>query len=95
MDIAAISPSLLQSGPDQPASKAAATPEQTAEAARQFEAILLRQFVNESLKGLVPQGEAGQVYGFFLTDSLADSLSKGGGFGLSSVIQSQLCPKSE
>ncbi len=60
------------------------------EASQQFEAILLRQFLGESMKGLLEGGSGGQMYGYMLTDTLADSLSKGGGLGLSSVIQAQL-----
>ncbi len=60
------------------------------EASQQFEAILLRQFLGESMKSLLEGGSAGQVYGYMVTDSLADSLSKAGGMGLSSVIQAQL-----
>ena len=63
---------------------------QLGEASQQFEAILLRQFLGESMKSLLEGGQAGQVYGYMLTDSLAESLSKGGGLGLSSVIQAQL-----
>lgn len=42
------------------------------------------------MKSLLSGGEAGQVYGYMLTDSLANSLSEGGGMGLSSVLQAQL-----
>lgn len=67
-----------------------ASPAKLGEASRQFEAILLRQFLGESMKPLLEGGPSGQVYGYLLTDSLADSLSKAGGLGLSSVIQAQL-----
>ena len=65
-------------------------PEQTADVARQFEAILLRQILSESMKPLLEDGPSGQVYGYLLTDSLADSISKGGGMGLASILQTQL-----
>lgn len=57
---------------------------------QQFESILLRQFLSESMKSLLQEGPSGQVYGYMLTDSLADSISKGGGLGLCSVLQTQL-----
>jgi Rod binding domain-containing protein len=56
----------------------------------QFEAILLRQFLSESMKPLLQEGPAGQVYGYLLTDSLAASVAQGGGLGLCSVLQAQL-----
>jgi peptidoglycan hydrolase FlgJ len=64
--------------------------DELADASKQFESILLRQFLGESMKGLLDGGESGQVYGYLMTDSLANSLSAGGGLGLSSVLQAQL-----
>jgi Rod binding domain-containing protein len=61
-----------------------------ADASQQFESILVRQFLNESMKPMLEAGPSGQVYGYFLTEKLADSLGKGGGFGLASVFQAQL-----
>ena len=65
------------------------TSEKGAEAARQFEGILLRQFLSESMKPLLEGGAGGQVYGYLLTESLSSSLVKGGGLGLTSIIQAQ------
>ena len=56
----------------------------------QFESILLRQFLSESMKPLLQEGPAGQVYGYLLTDSLAASVASGGGLGLRSILQTQL-----
>lgn len=56
----------------------------------QFESILLRQFLSESMKPLLQEGPASQVYGYLLTDSLASSIAGAGGLGLSSVLQAQL-----
>ena len=65
-------------------------PEDAKTVSQQFESILLRQFLSESMKSLLENGPSGQVYGYMLTDSLADSISKGGGLGLCSVLQAQL-----
>ena len=62
----------------------------TAEVSRQFEAILLRQFLSESMKPLLQDGPSGQVYGYMLTDSLADTMTKAGGLGISNILQAQL-----
>ena len=65
-------------------------PEEIKKTSQQFESILIRQFLSESMKSLLENGPSGQVYGYMLTDSLADSISKGGGLGLCSVLQAQL-----
>lgn len=76
----------------QPAATAPVAPakHEAVEASQQFESILLRQFLNESMKGLLEGGPSGQVYGYLLTDSLANSMSQAGGLGLSSILQTQL-----
>jgi flagellar protein FlgJ len=71
--------------------------EQVKAAAGQFEAILLRQFLQQSVSGLMggdKGGPSGNVYGYLLTDTLADKLSEGGGLGLASVLEKQLSPHS-
>ncbi|HEX4666440.1 MAG TPA: hypothetical protein VH207_07565 [Chthoniobacterales bacterium] len=76
-----------------PRETAAATPDdeaKVAQVAEQFEGILLRQILNESLKPLLENGPGAQVYGYFLTGSLAESIGKAGGLGLGSVLQTQL-----
>ncbi len=75
-----------------PSTQDAGSPK-TAEAAKvpeQFESILLRQFLSESMKPLLQEGPAGQVYGYLLTDSLAASVASGGGLGLCSILHAQL-----
>ena len=64
-------------------------------AAKEFEAVFLRQFLGESLKPLLhptPGSEApgGQIYEYFVTDALAGELSRKGLFGFSSLLQMQL-----
>ena len=60
------------------------------ELARQFEGILVRQMLAESMKSLLdgPQGQ--QTYGYFISEALSDGITKGGGLGLRSVLESQL-----
>ncbi len=61
---------------------AAKPPANPTEVARQFEAILVRQILSESMKSLLENGKDGQVYGYFITEALADGITKGGGLGL-------------
>jgi len=64
--------------------------------AGQFEAIMLRQFLQESVSGLMggdSGGPAGGIYGYFLTDVLSSKLADGGGLGLSRILQQQLSPR--
>ena len=95
MDIAAISAQLSPIGLEQASAAGSAAsnnhdPKKIAKVSRQFEAILLRQFLSESMKPLLQGGPSGQVYGYMLTDSLANEISEGGGLGLAHVIQAQL-----
>ena len=92
MDITSIATNLTK-GSDfgtgvAPAAKS--TKEEIGKTASQFEGILVRQFLTESMKGLLEKGPSGQVCGYLITDSLADGICKGGGFGLAHVLQSQL-----
>jgi Rod binding domain-containing protein len=99
MDIAAISSSLsgmpssldLKSLPNQPPAV------QRKIVAGQFEAILLRQFLSESVGSMMGgDGSAqGSVYGYMLTDTLSQKLAAGGGMGLSKIIAQQLKPVGE
>ena len=69
---------------------AAQRPEDVKKVSQQFEGILLRQILSESMKSLLEGGPSGQVYGYLLTDSLAGSISQAGGLGLCSILQAQL-----
>lgn len=64
--------------------------------AGQFEAIMLRQFLQESVGSMMGSGKeaGGSVYGYMLTDVFASQLAAGGGLGLSKVIEQQLTPRS-
>jgi flagellar protein FlgJ len=70
-----------------------------AEASRQFEAILLRQFLSESQKPVITSeftddSNTAGVYHDMVTSQLADCLTRGGGIGLAKTFQRQLSPKS-
>ncbi|MBX7122545.1 MAG: rod-binding protein [Opitutaceae bacterium] len=78
----------------------AASPSEIKRAASQFEAIILRQLLAPTIEPLMSgglggagAGGGGGVYGYMLTDVLADSLSKGGGLGLSKMLTRQLTPR--
>ncbi|HRE80368.1 MAG TPA: rod-binding protein [Opitutaceae bacterium] len=82
--------------------KQAQTSEDIKKAAGQFEAIILRQLLTPAIEPLMSGGLAGGggaasggggVYGYMLTDTLADSLSKGGGLGLTQMLSRQLTPR--
>jgi flagellar protein FlgJ len=70
--------------------------DQVKAAAGQFEAILVRQFLQESvgkIMGGAQGGPSAGVYGYLLTDILANKLTEGQGLGLGSVIERQLTPR--
>ena len=65
------------------------------EASRQFEAVLLRQFLAESQKTVIKSeftddSAAAGIYQDFITNQMADSLSRGGGIGLAKSFERQL-----
>ena len=66
-----------------------------AEASRQFEAILLRQFLAESQKPVIQSeftdtSTVSGIYQDLITNQLADTMSRNGGIGLAKSFQSQL-----
>ena len=70
--------------------------EQGKKVAGQFEAILLRQFLQDSVGNMMggkEGGPTGNVYGYLLTDVLASKLAEGGGLGLAKILQQQLTPR--
>jgi Rod binding domain-containing protein len=69
--------------------------EQTRAVAGQFEAIMVRQLLQQSMGNLMggeEGGPAGGIYGYLLTDVLASKLTEGGGLGLAGMLQKQLTP---
>lgn len=59
---------------------------------QQFESVLLRQFLDKSVGSMMGSGAGSDVYGYMLTDALSQSLAKGGGLGMSSILEKQLTP---
>ena len=62
---------------------------------QQFESVMIKQFLNEALqpmfKGVFNENSEGhRMYRHFFTDAVSESMSKGGGFGISSILQQQL-----
>ncbi len=70
----------------------AASPADVKKVAQQFEAILLRQLLQPALAPLVAGSAGGGVYGYLLADTLAGTMSRGGGMGLGQVMEQQLSP---
>ena len=71
--------------------------------AAQFEAIIVRQLLKPAIDPIMNGGSSGSqggavsgggggVYGYLLTDVLANSLSQGGKLGFSQLIEKQLTP---
>jgi Rod binding domain-containing protein len=60
---------------------------------QQFEAVLLKQFLDKSVGSMMGSSAGSDVYGYMLTDALSQSLAKGGGLGMSSVLERQLAPR--
>ena len=69
--------------------------EQTKQVAGQFEAILVRQLLGPTMTSMLGKegGAASNVYGDMLTDTFAQQLTRGGGFGLSHLLEKQLSPR--
>jgi len=59
---------------------------------QQFESVLLKQFLDKSVGSMMGSSAGSDVYGYMLTDALSQSLAKGGGLGLSSILERQLAP---
>jgi Rod binding domain-containing protein len=97
MDLASITsqlaPNSLTAADSAAAEKNPHDEKEIAKVSKQFEAIMVRQFLSESMKPLLQNGPSGQVYGYMLTDGLANEITNGGGLGLSHIIQSQLSQK--
>lgn len=76
------------------ASESAASAE-LRQASQQFEAVLIRQYLNEALQPLLNEtmgsGVTGSdMYQYMITDKLADELANQNTFGVASLLQMQL-----
>jgi Rod binding domain-containing protein len=95
MNVAAIA-STNHSQPLHGAALRNAAPEvQRQQVAAQFEAILVRQLLSQSVTAMLGGAKetSGNVYGDLLTDSLAQKLTAGQGLGLGRMIDRQLTPR--
>jgi Rod binding domain-containing protein len=99
MDVSAIAPSLsgLPPGVDMRSLPSQPPAVQRKVVAGQFEAILLRQFLSQSVGSMMGGDDSTQsnVYGYMLTDALSQKLAASGGMGLAKVIAQQLAPVGE
>jgi len=69
--------------------------QKTGEVCRQFEAMLLRQILQESQKTVIPSNltkdsAAKGIYQDMVTTQMADGISRAGSFGLANCLRSQL-----
>jgi peptidoglycan hydrolase FlgJ len=72
----------------------ATTDAQRKKAAAQFEAILVRQLLSQSVGSMMggTGHTSGMIYGDLMTDVLAQKLTSGKGLGLGRMIEKQLSP---
>jgi len=68
--------------------------EKVAEVSRQFEAVLLRQILQDIRKPILAPAEgdatADGIYSDMINNQMADSISRSGGFGLAKSLAGQL-----
>jgi Rod binding domain-containing protein len=68
--------------------------DKVAEVSRQFEAVLLRQIMQDIRKPVLARAEGDAtvngIYGDMINNQMADSISRSGGFGLAKSLASQL-----
>ncbi len=83
-----------------PLEKLAANPklsdkEKVAEASRQFEAVFLRQILQDARKSVItssttPESSTKSIYNDLVNNQMADSISRSGEFGLARCLRAQL-----
>lgn len=77
------------------------TKEQIDEVAKQFEGILIRQFLDKALTPMDKENgglfgmKSSPMYEHLVKDTLADSITKHSSLGFSSVLQAQLYSESD
>ena len=68
--------------------------ERLAAVSREFESLLLRQYLAEAMKPMTKGGDGfggdNGVYGYMINDALASGLSRSETFGFSNLMQAQL-----
>lgn len=69
--------------------------DKVAQACRQFEAVFLRQILQEARKTVISSSNSHDsaisgIYGDMINSQLADSISRSGAFGLAKSLQGQL-----
>jgi len=67
------------------------------EASRQFESIMLHQILSEMQKPVITSeftddSTASDIYQGYITNALAESMSKSGSFGFAKIFEEQLSP---
>ena len=90
-------PAAAETTPKAGASSTAQDAKKIEDSAKQFEAMMIRQVLSDTFKPS-PTAAKGQnmpgsdIYQSFMTDTVADSISKGGSLGISNLFQSKLLP---
>ena len=75
--------------------RALSQPQKVAEVSRQFEALMLRQILQETQKTVIPSTYADTsttagIYNDMVVNQLADTISKSGTLGLAQTLEQQL-----
>lgn len=83
---------------EQMLTKGASKQEQVEQLASEFEGILIRQYLDKALEPMDPEtgffgAKGSPMYEHLIKDSLANSITKSGSLGFSSVLQTQLFPE--
>jgi Rod binding domain-containing protein len=87
MTVPAIQPTLLTLRPAQPGTGEVQPDRKIRQAARQFEAVLVRQMLNSA--GFGGEGKEG-AYAGMIVDALADGVTAGRGLGLAQKVADAL-----
>ena len=98
MNVSALTPNLKASDVplnDLAANKHISEKDKVAEVSRQFEAVLLRQILQQSRKSCVTPASSSDastsgIYDDMINNQLADSISRSGSFGLARSLQGEL-----
>ena len=98
MNISSLKAQLSGNSAASPAASKASTQDakKIEDSAKQFEAMMVRQIIGEAFKpSTTAKGQSmpgSDIYQSFMTDTVADNISKGGSLGISHLLQSQLTP---